>query len=65
MQDTDVLPVITWLEGEPPKHNDLQLQCVGTRKLWNNKDMLHIKYGVLYYSWKEVIGPPTLNMVVP
>ena len=64
MQDTVLRPVITWLEGEPPTQNDLQLQGVGTRKLWNNKDMLHIK-DMYYYSWEEEIGPPTLKMVVP
>ena len=63
MQDTELRPVITWLEREPPTQNDLQLQGVGTRKLWNNKDMLNIKDGVLYYSWEEEIGPPTLKMV--
>ena len=38
---------------------------MGNRKLWNNKGKLHIKDGVLYCSWEEDIGPPTLKMVVP
>ena len=65
MQDTELWPVITWLEGQHPTQNNLQLQGVETRKLWNNKYMLHMKYGVLYYSCEEDIGHPTLNMVVP
>ena len=65
MQDTELRPVVTWLESEPPTQNDLQLQGVGTRKLWNNKELLHMKDGVLYYSWEEEIGPSKLKFVVP
>ena len=43
MQDTELRPVITWLEGGPPT-NDSK---VWGPKLWNNKDWLHLEDGGL------------------
>lgn len=50
---------ITWLDGETPRGNDLQLKGKGTRMLWNWRDMLHMQDGVLYYRWEEEVGPTT------
>lgn len=65
LDDPKIQPIILWLEGNRhPTQQELFIESPFTKKLWETKNLLVMKNGVLYYEWLDVVKNRFL-LVVP
>ena len=65
LKDPDVHQLLLWKDAEiEPKDSDILLQSRAVKHFWLNKNLLTIRDGVLYYTWKQQ-DEEKLLLVVP
>ena len=56
LNDPKLRPVMGWLESKrTPSSQELYIESPFTKKLWENRNMLVLRNGVLYYEWIDVV----------
>lgn len=62
-RDADISPVVEWLHSNSgPSGAELAKSSQVTKRLWQNRPLLHLQNGVLFYNWHQAGRLDTVNI---